>query len=157
MSTMDQQDALAALQVLVTERTRGMGWWATPTITQCVVEWLRRLGAASAQVEAPVVYSWRGRPIAGRVDVLGTWPKGGRLAVEVDRTNKPQSLVKLRALRDDGCRVLWLRWNEGNHHADALPLDVPSAWLSIADPQRLEEYLSRAERRRKARARKHSA
>ena len=85
------------------------------------------------------------------------WRSGKRLAIELDRTSKPQSIVKLRALRDAGCRVLWLRWNDGNHRAETLPPDVSAHWLSIADPQPLARYLDANERRKATRRRKHAA
>jgi hypothetical protein len=102
---MDVTEALRRLDAAVAARTAHSGEWATSAITAALLDWGKALGAR-VELEAPCRFTWKGRAVAGRVDALLTFPSGWRLAVEVDRTHKPQSLVKLEAMRAAGCRVL---------------------------------------------------
>lgn len=150
---MDVTEALALLDEAVAKRTAHCGEWATSAITAAVLDWAKGLGAG-VELEAPCRYAWKGEEVGGYVDALLTFPKGWRLAVEIDRTHKPQSLAKLAALKAQGCRVLWLRWNEANAVRGGAPADIRTHWLRIAHAVPLAQYEKRDARRRKARARK---
>lgn len=150
---MDVAEALRRLDEVVARRTAHCGEWATSAITAALWDWAAVLGA-SVELEAPCRYVLKGREVAGYVDAVLTFPSGWRLAVEVDRTHKPQSLAKLEAMRQAGCRVLWLRWNEANRTESTAVLGVRVHWLRIARPVALDAYKARDAKRRAARARK---
>lgn len=149
---MDVSEALSRLDAVVLRRTQAAGEWCTSALTAALLEWAQSLGASVA-LEVPVRYEWRGRTVAGRVDAVATFRSGMRLAVEVDRTHKPQSLAKLAVMRAAGCRVLWLRWNEANVVEPTEVTDVRVHWLRIAHPVAREQYERRRAARKARRAR----
>lgn len=149
---MDVAKALDRLDAVVLRRTSASGEWCTSALTASVLEWAQSLGAR-VELEAAVSYSWKGRTVAGRVDAVAVLPSGMRLAIEVDRTHKPQSLAKLAAMREAGCRVLWLRWNEANVVEPAAVAGVRVQWLRIAHPVAREHYDRRKAARKARRAR----
>lgn len=137
---MRQEEALAQLRAMVLTATRGCGTDCTTAITQAVSEWCYRLGAVGVEFEHPWAYRRTdsksdGRETDGRIDVLARWPKGGRLAIEIDGWDKFISVDKLRLARSAGCRVLWIRWNRHNEPRDNPAADVPTHWVWIAEPR----------------------
>lgn len=152
---MDVGEALKRLDGAVARRTAASGEWATSAITAAVMDWAALLGA-SVELEAACRYAWRGEDVPGHLDALLTFPSGWRLAVEIDRTHKPQSLAKLAAMKTQGCRVLWLRWNEANVVESSRSPGIRTHWLRIAHPVPLEQYRARDVKRKAARKRKRS-
>jgi hypothetical protein len=149
---MDVAEALSLLDAVVLRRTSASGEWCTSALTASVLEWAQGLGAR-VELEVPVRYEWKGREVAGRVDAVATFRSGMRLALEVDRTHKPQSLAKLALMRETGCRVLWLRWNEANVVEPTSVTGIRMHWLRIAHPVAREDYERRRAARKARRAR----
>lgn len=149
---MDVAEALSRLDAVVLRRTSASGEWCTSAITASLLEWAQSLGAAVA-FEVPLRYEWEGRTVSGRVDAVATFRSGMRLAIEVDRTHKPQSLAKLALMKAAGCRVLWLRWNEANVVEPTAVSGIRVHWLRIANPVPREAYDRRKAARKARRAR----
>lgn len=113
----------------------------TVAITDAVCRWMPEMGSKSVSREVHL-YRVHGlvdghRP---RYDVVGTWPSGSRLVVEIDRFHKPYSLTKLRDAKQRGDRVLWVRWRYGRD-TTLLVADVPVVWLDVGKWARDERTL----------------
>lgn len=57
-------------------------------------------------------YTRTGTPKNGRIDVVLSTPRGGKLAVEIDRGEKTWSLEKLLLCRERGYQAVWIKWGK---------------------------------------------
>lgn len=103
----------------------------TAVLTDAVCRWLPEIGAKSVQREV-LRRNALGLVdgIRPRYDVVGTWPSGSRLVIEIDRYHKPYSLTKLREAQASGDKALWLRWRNGRE-TTLLLADVPVIWVDV--------------------------
>ena len=113
----------------------------TESLTRAVCAWLPEMGANKVRREVlrpnALGLLEGARP---RYDVVGTWPSGARLVVEIDRFHKPYSLVKLRDVKARGDRALWVRWRNGRD-TTLLLADVPVIWVDVGAWARNERRL----------------
>lgn len=95
---------------------------ATARITRVVAQTLERYGF-QARMEYPVRYGRR----SGFLDVAGTDRGMGRIAVgiEIDRSGKPTSLAKLRAVAAAGGSSIWVRWGVMLPEVEDRPVPPP--------------------------------
>lgn len=98
----------------------------TESITYAVQDWLRWMGAATSQREVPISYEMDGKRVKGRIDVVGQWRSGKRMAVEIDHEAKPRSRRKLEVLKAGGWSVAWVRWDDVQVEVDDY---VPCVWV----------------------------
>jgi hypothetical protein len=135
-------EALARLDALVLEATRGCGVHCTPAITKAVVAWCEWMGAGRVVLEQEQPYrrahgDGSQRFVAhGRVDVAAGWATGERLAIEIDSRHKSASAEKLRLKKADGCKILWLRWDRHNRVEGEPPDGIATHWVKIAEPKK---------------------
>lgn len=138
---MTRQEALARLDEMVMEATRGCGVDCTRAITESVVAWCRWMGAVRVTCESLRPYTrtradGSTRHVAkGRVDVVAGWKSGERLSIEIDSWHKTQSAEKLRLEQAEGSKVLWIRWDDRNRVEGTAPEGITTHWTKIAEPR----------------------
>ena len=104
-------DELAAVLFAVELGRRGTGA-VTRELTRAIVRWAHSRGW-SARTEAPVQPALAGPSGFGYVDVLiRRGPALADVAVEIDSTDKPWSLAKLRHAALGGMHAIWIRWGD---------------------------------------------
>jgi hypothetical protein len=86
----------------------------TARITRAILEWVAARGWAArgeARVGVPVLDGER--PQLGFVDVIvRRAPAQPDLAIEIDSTDKPWSVAKLRHAAAAGMHAIWIRWGD---------------------------------------------
>src|SRR5262245_50923937 len=92
---------------------RGMSTKAvTAAITRAIVEWAVRRGwTARTEARVAAAASSGADPRLGFLDVVIHRGSGGPdIAVEIDSTDKPWSVTKLRHAVAGGMHAIWVRW-----------------------------------------------
>lgn len=112
----------------------------TESITYAVQDWLRWMGAVSSQREVPISYEMDDKRLKGRIDVVGQWNSGARMAVEIDHEAKPRSRRKLEVLKQGGWRVAWVRWDDVQVEIDEY---VPCVWVHATATRHMRRKESR--------------
>lgn len=103
---------LAALLYTLDQRERTTAEM-TAYITATIVRWAMFAGwVCRTEARVRFGHDGRGRARIGYVDILVSRTNSADLAIEIDSTQKPWSMEKLRHLADSGLSSIWVRWGD---------------------------------------------